>query len=805
MKVSISWLSEYTPVKMAVGELADALTMVGLEVDAVWDRYESLRSVLLGKIIDVFPHPGADRLKLCDVDIGDRVIRVVCGAPNAQKSMMVAAALPGTELPDGTFLEESTIRGENSEGMLCSEKELGLGPDASGIMALDPSFLPGTPLAKALGLSDWILDIDLTPNRSDCLCMFGIAREVAAIQGTRVQYPDMHFPNTPGNRIDSLTSVRIESPEHCPRYAARLVENIAVMPSPFWLQDRLVSVGLRPVNNIVDITNFVMMETGQPLHAFDFDELAGQRIIVRCAKEGEAFTTLDKKERLLSANTLMICDGEKPVAIAGVMGGLNSEIRDNTKRVLIESACFSPISVRKTSKKLGLFTDASHRFERGVDPEKTVWALNRAARLMTDIAHGILVEGAIDERPGKRPEKKLSLSVKDTNRTLGTNLDGNKIKSLLESIEFTVSLDSDDRLQVIPPSCRVDIARPIDLMEETARLYGYNHIPITFPTITPQVNIPSRKYELRKKIKEIMIGLGFSEAIHYSFMDHRSLDRLNLPETDFRRRTLGILNPLTEDQTVMRTLLLPGLLQTMHRNLSRQMGNFKLFEIGKAFISNARDCLPDEIEMLAGLWTGARYDLTWHEPSTPCDFFDLKGAVEGLLRAVHVDSFGFTRVSPEKCIYTRPGYSATICAGDVDLGLIGELRPEVIKNHDLRQTAYVFEINLDALLKSVPESTQARPLPKYPSVMRDVTLIVDTRIESFQIFDSFTKLDENLIESVHLFDVFEGESLPSGKKSISFRITYRSADRTLSDDEVNRLHKDITARVIQKFDAVLPI
>jgi phenylalanyl-tRNA synthetase beta chain len=805
MKVSISWLSEYIPVKMAVGELADALTMAGLEVDAVWDRYEFLRSVLVGRIIDVFPHPGADRLKLCDVNIGDRMIRVVCGAPNAQKAMTVAAALPGTELPDGTLLEKCSIRGENSEGMLCSEKELGLGADGSGIMALDASFLPGTPVAKALELSDWVLDIDLTPNRSDCLCILGIAREVAAIQGGRVQYPDMHFPNTSGNRINSLTSVRIESPEHCPRYAARLVENIAVMPSPFWLQDRLVSVGLRPINNIVDITNFVMMETGQPLHAFDFDELAGQRIIVRCAEEGESFTTLDKKERRLSGNTLMICDGEKPVAIAGVMGGFNSEIRDNTKRVLIESACFSPMSIRKTSKKLGLFTDASHRFERGVDPEKTVWALNRAARLMVDIAHGVLVDGIIDEHPGKSPEKNLSLSVEDTNRTLGTDLDGNKIRSLLESIEFTVSLESDDRLKVTPPSCRMDIARPIDLMEEAARLYGYNHIPTTFPTIMPQANIPSRTYDLRKKIKEIMIGLDFSEAIHYSFMDHRSLDRLNLPDTDFRSRTLRILNPLTEDQTVMRTLLLPGLLQTMHRNLSRQMGNFKLFEIGKTFISNGQNCLPDEIETLAGLWTGARHGLTWHEPSTSCDFFDLKGSVEGLLRAIHVDSIAFTRVSPEKCIYTRPGYSATICAGHVDLGLIGELHPEVIKKHDLRQTAYVFEINLDALLQLVPDSTQALPLPKYPSVMRDVTLIIDNCIESFKILDSFTKLDENLIESVHLFDVFEGELLPRGKKSISFRIIYRSADRTLSDDEVNRLHKDITARIIQQFDAVLPI
>jgi phenylalanyl-tRNA synthetase beta chain len=804
MKISTNWLSEYVPVKMPVKELADALTMAGLEVDAVWDRYECLKTVWVGKIADIFPHPKADRLTLCNVDIGNRLIRVVCGAPNAQKGLTVATALPGTQLPDGTILEKCSIRGENSEAMLCSEKELGLGPDGSGIMVLDTSLLPGTPVSKALGLSDWVLDIDLTPNRPDCLCFLGIAREVAAIQGIRVRYPDIHFTKTSGSQIHSLTSVRIDAPDHCPRYAARLVENIAVLPSPFWLQERLVSVGLRPINNIVDITNFVMLETGQPLHAFDFDQLAGQRIIVRCAKEGEPFTTLDKKERRLSENMLMICDGDKPVAVAGVMGGLNSEIRNDTNRVLIESACFSPMSIRKTSKKLGLFTDASHRFERGVDPEKTVWALDRAAQLMTDIANGVLIDGVIDQHPGKSPGKILSLGVESTNRTLGTDLNGEKIKSLLESIEFTVSLESEDRLRVAPPSCRVDIVREIDLMEETARLYGYNYIPVTFPAITPQANIPSRTFDFRTKIKKIMTGLGFSEAIHYSFMDHRCLSRLNLPEGDFRNKTLKILNPLTEDQTVMRTLLLPGLLQTMHRNLSRQAGNLKLFEVGKAFISNGQDCLPDEIEMLGGLWTGTRHDLTWHEPSIPCDFYDLKGSVEGLLRAIHVDPVAFTRISPGKCIYTRPGYSAMIRVGGVEMGIIGELRPEVMNNYDLRQTAYIFEINLDALLSMVPDSTQARPLPKYPSIMRDVTLIIDNGVESYQVLDSFAKLDENLIESVHLFDVFEGELLPGGKRSLSFRITYRSADRTLSDDEVNRRHQTITAEVIEKFDAVLP-
>ncbi|MEJ2168379.1 MAG: phenylalanine--tRNA ligase subunit beta [Desulfobacterales bacterium] len=434
MKVSLSWLKDYVDIKMKPADLAEALTMSGLEVDSVSERYAYLRGVVVGRIEAVGPHPNAEKLKICRVSTGDRRLSIVCGAPNVREDMLAPLALPGTVLPDGSRLEKSVIRGERSEGMLCSDAELGLGDNPGGIMVLESSLKVGGDLARSLGLSDTVFELDLTPNRPDCLSVIGIAREIAAIQKTPLKYPDYTIADQ-ADVIHKLSSVRIEAPDHCPRYSARLVENVKVQTSPFWLQDRLLSVGLRPINNIVDITNFVMMETGQPLHAFDFDRLAENRIVVRLAAQGEKFSTLDEKQRTLEAEMLMICDGEKAVAVGGVMGGLNSEIENDTTRVLIEGAYFNPVSIRRTSKKLGLNTDASHRFERGVDPEGTIRAVNRSAKLMVEIGRGTLIDGIIDEYPNHQPVKRVALSTRRTNRLLGTQLDRKRIRELLESID----------------------------------------------------------------------------------------------------------------------------------------------------------------------------------------------------------------------------------------------------------------------------------------------------------------------------------------------------------------------------------
>ena len=804
MKASIGWLKDYTPINMGVRRLANALTMAGLEVEAVTDRFGYLDKVVVGRIVEIEPHPNADKLKLVKVDVGLQTLAVVCGAPNVLNDILAPIALPGTVFPNGFTLEKSIIRNVESEGMICSEAELGLGKDKSGIMILSPSLHVGEKLSKALELSDAVIEVDLTPNRPDCLSMIGIAREICGIQKTKIQYPDMSLSDVRDD-ITGFTSVTIKAADHCPRYAVRLLTDITVGPSPLWLADRLMSVGMKPINNIVDITNFVLMETGQPLHAFDYDSLAENRIVVRRANEGELFTTLDMKERKLTSDMLMICDGEKPVAVGGVMGGLNSEIEETTTKVLIESAYFDPVSIRKTSKKLGLNSEASHRFERGVDPEGIVPALNRAARLMAEIGGGKLIDGMIDEYPKKIPVKTITLKIKETNRLLGTNLSRNEIKKLMESIEFSAKKIDADTLKVDPPSFRVDIERPEDLMEEVARLSGYNNIPTTFPALPAKARKPLKLLDARSRIMHLMTGFGFSEIINYSFINRLSCDRLNMPSGDYRRNMVNILNPLTEDQAVMRTSLIPGLLETVYRNISKQQKNLTLFEIGKIYINKGEDNLPEETEMLAGLWTGARLDASWYAKETPCDFFDIKGVVEGLLKGLNIDSIRFSGLADDLCVYTKPGYTARIFSDKELLGLVGELHPLVLRNFDLKQAVYLFELSVDSLIKLLPETRQSKPLPKFPAVPRDITIIVNQNTESGAILECIENIQEHLVEDIQLFDVFAGDPIPPGKKSVSIRVTYRSNKKTLEDEDVGNIHKAITDRLIKEFDAGLPV
>ncbi len=805
MKVSLSWLKDYVDITMDAAELAEALTMAGLEVDSVSGRYAYLKGVIVGRIEDVQPHPNADKLRLCRVGTGADTVSVVCGAPNVEAGMLVPLAQPGAVLPDGLRIKKSVIRGEDSAGMLCSSAELELGADSSGIMSLDSSAAVGKTLTEALGLSDTVFELDLTPNRPDCLSIIGIAREVAVIQNSALKYPDFTIDDN-GDRIHQLTSVKIEAPDHCPRYAARLLDNVSVKTSPYWLQDRLLSVGLRPINNIVDITNFVMMETGQPLHAFDFDNLAENRIVVRLAADGEKFKTLDEKERTLESEMLMICDGGKAVGVGGVMGGLNSEIEDHTTRVLIEGAYFNPVSIRRTSKRLGLNTDASHRFERGVDPEGCVRAVNRAAKLMAEIGGGTIIDGIIDEYPVPQTVNSVELEVERTNRLLGTQLDRNQIKNLLETIEFKVENCSNgsDRMSVTPPSFRVDVSRREDLMEEVARLSGYNNIPTTFPAMPAEGRPPDPRLLLRDRLKTLMSGMGFSETIAYSFASQSSCDRLGMKDSDPRRSMIHILNPLTEEQAVMRTSLVPGILGTMHYNVARQVKNLKIFEIGKIFLPSERQSLPREPEMLIALWTGSRRDPSWHNRDHDCDFFDIKGAAEALLQALKLEVVRYTAMSDESCEYTLPGRTARIMVSDTEIGLVGEIHPRVSDAYDLKQRAFIFELDLELISGLIPEIPTTRPIPRYPAVLRDITIIVDRSHETQTILDAVGNFREELIERVHLFDVFEGQPIPDGHKSVSFRITYRSAEKTLEDDDVNDLHKSITARLLKAFNATLP-
>ncbi len=803
MKVSLSWLKDYVSIDMTVAELSDALTMAGLEVETVIDRYAYLETVVVGQVIEVNPHPDADRLKLCRVDNGKGVIQVVCGAPNVEPGMKAPLAQVGTRLPNGIVLEKTTIRGEVSKGMLCSEIELELGLDGSGVMDLGKNHKPGIPLKTALNLFETTFEIGLTPNRPDCLSMMGVAREIAALQGSRMTSPEVRLPDAYGN-IDDLTSVTIEAPDHCPRYAARLVDNITVAPSPFWLQDRLRSVGVRPINNLVDVTNFVMLETGQPLHAFDFDQLSGHRIVVRTATAGEPFTTLDQKKRKLSDQNLMICDGEKPVAVGGVMGGLNSEIEETTTRVLLESACFDPISIRKTSKTLGLNTDASHRFERGVDPDGTLFALDRAAGMMARLGQGRLVAGTIDEDFRTSPPPTLTLSVSATNRLLGTDLDGNRMASLLNSIDFDAKPDGEDGLVVLVPSFRVDVTRPRDLMEEVARLSGYNQIPTTFPALPAQGTIPAQMMTFGNRVRDILVGFGFFETINYSFISAESCDRLLLESDDKRRRHLTLLNPISEEQSVMRTTLVPGMLETTQRNISRQQNNLRLFEIGNIFLPQRDDILPLEKEMLVGLWTGLNQKIAWHTKEKPCNFFDAKGTVEGLAQALSLTGLAFKAMPDDQCRYTRVGHTAQIFNDEQLLGLVGEMDPAVLNNYNIKQPVFLFELDLEAISQLAGDTVTMVPVPRFPSTARDITVIVDKEVEAGRLLETVDRFGEALVANMHLFDVFVGEPVPEGKKSVSFRVIYQASDRTLEDDTVNRIHQDLTHRLVAAFGAALP-
>lgn len=803
MKVSLSWLNEYVPVKLSIDQLADALTMLGLEVEEVFDRYQYLETVKVGRVERVDPHPNAEKLTVCRVMVGQSELSIVCGAPNVRPDTLVPVALPDTQLPNDARIESSTIRGVRSDGMICSESELGIGIEKDGIMILDETPANGESLRKALGLSDLVLDIDLTPNRPDCLSILGIAREVAALQGTSLKYPQVDLTDT-GDDISRFTSVTIDAPDLCPRYAARMLEGITVGESPYWLQDRLMSVGLRPINNIVDITNFVMLETGQPLHAFDFERLAENRIVVRTADAGEKFTTLDEKERSLDASTLMICDGEKPVAIGGIMGGYNSEIEPATRWVLLESACFNPASIRKSAKKLNLATDASHRFERGVDPDGTLTALNRASQLMAEIAGGDIVEGLIDAHPRPLARPTIRLGVETTNRILGTQLAHDAVVDLLRSIEFEVNPTDGDLLEVVPPSYRVDVMRPEDLMEEVARLSGYNNIPTTFPLIPAENRSASEQWDFRNTLRGQLTGFGFFEAINYTFISDKNADRLRLAPEDDRRRLLKILNPLTEDQSTMRTSLLPGLLTSVWHNISQQNRDLKLFEIGKIFIGNGQDALPGEVESLAALWTGARQTENWLQKSEPCDFYDIKGLAEELLETLGLDPVKFSRTDDGMTPYLKPGVAAQIQLGKTRIGAVGEIHPRVLRAYDLDQPVFALEIEIEAIRAAMPKERKVLPIPKFPATTRDVTVIVNQNVEAATLLRTVTDAREPLVESLHLFDVFQGDPIPAGKKSVSFRITYRSHSGTLEDREINELHKDITTALLDRFEASLP-
>jgi len=807
MKFTLNWLKEYIDVDLPVEVMAEKLTMLGLEVDNVTELYQDLDAIKVARIVNVKPHPDADRLTLCDVILDAGEFQVVCGAPNARPGLLTAIALPGVTLPSGMKVKKAAIRGQESSGMLCSEKDLGLSEDHSGIMELPDTARAGESLPDALSLRDTLIEVDLTPNRPDCTSVIGIAREIAGFTNQKLKQPVQNeLPELTGEGVPF--SVEVLDPDDCPRYGARLLKNVTISPSPWWLRKRLLAVGLRPINNVVDITNLVMLEYGQPLHAFDFHRLRGGKIVVRRARAGEYITTLDGEKRQLDEEMLLICDADKPVAVAGVMGGENSEVIDSTRDILLESACFNPLSVRRTARRLNLGTEASYRFERGVDPEVSPRAMERAVQLLVKIAGAEIVANGYDCIAGIKLREAIQLRVGRTNDILGMQLDAMEVSRCLESIEIRVARAEEDTLLVTPPSFRVDLEREVDLIEEVARLLGYNEIPTSMPIVPMSFPEQQPGLELRKKLASMLISQGFFEAINYSFVDENYFDRLQLQSNDPIRQSVKLLNPLSEDQKIMRTMMLPSLLQNIARNTSRQSNDIRLFEIGKVFHPLADEPLPQENVRIAGVMSGRRHPgaSLLHFGTTPVDIYDCKGIVDAILQEVRITKFARLEFSNARSAV--PTYiqtdSCIVCRAEEKLlGYMGEINTDVLKNFGVKQDVFFFDLDLDLICELEPEPKSFTQLPKFPSVNWDIALIVPETVHSGELLTAIDNAGEAYVEAAEIFDVYRGDAIAAGHKSVAISLTYRSLEQTLDDITVNKVHQRLITMLEERFQGKL--
>lgn len=796
MNVTYNWLKEFVDFDATPDELAELLTMLGLEVESMVKLGEGMDDVVVALVEEKGQHPNADKLSVCRVNNGKEILDVVCGAQNFKQGDTVALAQIGSVLPGDFKIKRSKIRGEESCGMLCSEKELGLAEESAGIMVLSPGIAPlGTPVFAALGRKDTLLEIGLTPNRSDCLSAVGIARDIAAKLGLKLKYPQIALVEGPGT-VESAIGVTVENTELCPRYAARYISGCTIAPSPEWLVKRLNAIGIRSINNVVDVTNLVMMELGQPLHAFDCSRLSGQRIVVRPAAEGEQFTTLDNQLRTLTPADLVICDAERPVALAGIMGGLNSEIENSTTSILLESAFFKPAAIRKTAKRLGLHTESSHRFERGIDIDNVTRALDRAASLIVELAGGSMASGCLDLYPGKSERAAISFRPEKANELIGIELERDAIIDILTRLECRVSKNDDGSVAVIPPHYRIDIEREIDLIEEIARLNGYDKIPATMPIARVVSDRPTRHQDLEKLVRNLLVNSGMTEIINFSFTAPDAAGKLLLSPDDPRHLAIKLANPLVDEQSVMRTTLLPGLLETTARNINYRSLDLKLFEIRRVYLPGEGEDMPREPLCIVGAITGTRDGDGWSRPNEMVDFYDAKGIVETVLDSLDIGGVSWTTDNPES--YYHPGKSCRILAGRDCIGSVGELHPTVQVNFEIEKPVFCFELDFEKLVKlSRTKKTITAP-SRFPDSTRDLALLAPEELAAVKIIDCIKSEKSKEIEHVQVFDVYRGKGVPEGYKSIAVRIRYRSFERTLAEDEIAALHAKIIAKLIDK-------
>lgn len=800
MKISWQWLKDYVELSLSPPGLAEILTNAGLEVENLNERRPAFQGVIVAELVSFHAHPGSDHLSVCTVSDGKKDYSIVCGAPNLKVGERVALAQEGATLSGAETIGRTYFQDVLSEGMLCSEKELGLSEDAAGIMVLPANLPLGASLESALGLADWIFEINITPNRSDCLCLLGVAREVSALTGQPLHITPAK--KIAGRMVDgSGTTVTIERPDLCPRYVAQLIFGVKIAPSPFWLRRRLEAVGVRPINNIVDVTNYVMLEMGQPLHAFDLERLEEKRIVVRTAAPGGSFTTLDGLERKMPEEALMICDGRKPVALAGIMGGLNSEVHPQSQNILLESAYFDPMGIRRTSKRIGLATEASLRFERGIDPNGTLRAAERAAAMMVELAGGTMAREPADNYPRKIEPQKIILRSARANKILGTAIQPREMQNYLQNLKLGIEPMGPDNFQATIPTYRVDLQREIDLIEEVARLHGFQRIPVTLPAGRVSAEKKTKLQRTAERARNLLTACGFWEVINYSFISTKALQDLRLLPADKRLRALRIHNPLSEEQSIMRTTLIPGLLQVARTNFYRQNLDLKIFEMGRVFFVRDEQELPEEVETLSGLITGFSEEESWAKLKQECDFFDLKGTLEALLGGLGICDLRFLPLTDEP--YLHPGKACRLEMPGNILGKMGELHTDVCHNFDLDQKIFVFELNFQNLTDKAEERQVFKPLARYPAVSRDLALVVNEEIAAADLLRTLGEANNGFIAEIKLFDLYRGKPVPAGKKSLAFRLKYRQEDRTLTDREVNEFHQKLTDLLVERFGGVL--
>ncbi|MFP4016586.1 MAG: phenylalanine--tRNA ligase subunit beta [Halanaerobiales bacterium] len=808
MRVSYKWLQEYIDFSYSPEELDYVLTMAGMEVDEIEYMGAGIEEIVIGEILKIRSHPNADKLVICELDTGDELLNIVTGAPNVEEGAMVPVARVGVTLPNGMEIKEAELRGEPSYGMLCSTDELGLSEErASGIMILDERAEKGMKLVEYLDMDDYVLKLDLTPNYARCLGMLGIAREMEALQGDKeVKYPEINI-NEKGQDIEEMIEVEIKDPDLCPRYTGRIIKDVKIGPSPLWMQKRLTAAGIRPINNIVDITNYVLMEYNQPLHAFDYDKVADQKIIVRRAEDGEKHVTLDDQERKLDNEILLIADPDKAIGLAGVMGGANSEVTDETTTVFLESAYFNPVNIRKTSRKLGLPSEASHRFERGLDIENVIEAANRAAYLMQEYAEGTVLPGVIDVYPEPYQALEIELDVEMTNRVLGIELSADEISDMLKKLKFSVEkrggsnteaaageTAEDNVLKIQVPAFRGDVEREADLIEEVARMYGYNNIPVTVPEGEQQGG-KSFKQQFEDITKEYMLAAGLDEIVNFSLGGKGDYDILQLSNDSNLRNWVEIKNPLNEAYAVMRTSMMPGVLDVLSKNAKRQLDKMHVFELGNIYFKQEGDEPYYQSSRLAGASMG--YDEDAWNSSAP-DFFYLKGILEAYFERIGLFNIRFEAA---ELSYLHPGRTAKVMLEGQELGIIGELLPDIIEELDLKERTAVFQLSIEKLLDRVNLIQRYKDLPRYPAAERDLAVLVDKDIESAALLDIIIEKGSELLKDVDVFDLYQGDQIPENKKSIAFKLLFQAGDRTLRDEEVNKMFNEIVMGLENQYSA----